>query len=134
MARARDNRLTRVAGSAARSGSPATRDRLAMEAWAAMAAVVRDGLAQAGIDPAGVRALQLASDRDADPPLRSGEPLEEFVAPDSDGLASKFADRIGNIVRIYQEGREPDFAKASLAELLAWCLSRTNQPSGKGSA
>jgi hypothetical protein len=135
MARARSTRLTRLAVSTARADSPASFDRMALQAWAIVADVVRDGLVEAGIDPAGVRALHLTADPGCDPiPPRSqrrqgaagddGEPFDKFVAPDSDGLAAVFAARIGAIVRTCGEGREPDFANASLAELLAWCLSR----------
>jgi hypothetical protein len=35
-----------------------------------------------------------------------------------------FAEKIGDIARRLRDGHEPDFASASLAELLAWCLSR----------
>jgi hypothetical protein len=134
MARARETRLTRVAVSAARGNSPVTVDRLSLDAWLTVAAFVHDALRQAGIDPARVRALHLLPDCGALPPLGSGQPGEEFVTSDGDGLAATFADRIGNIVRSYQDGRVPDFANASLAELLAWSLSRTNHGSGEGTA
>jgi hypothetical protein len=39
-------------------------------------------------------------------------------------LAGVFADKIGQIARRYEDGSKPDFANASLAELLAWCISR----------
>jgi hypothetical protein len=132
MARAHNTRLTRVAATAARANSPATLDRLALDAWATVAAFVADALRRAGIDPAGVRALHLLPDCEASPSLESVAPGEEFVTSDGDGLAANFADRIGNIVRAYQDGRELDFANASLAELLAWCLLQTNHGAGKG--
>ena len=134
MARARDTRLTRVAASAARSDSPANADRLALEAWAAVAAVVRDGVAQAGIDPAGIRALHLLPDLGSDRSVQFEEPGEEFVTSNSDGLAATFVDRLAGIVRAYEDGREPDFVNASLAELLAWCLWRKGKGSDKGAA
>jgi hypothetical protein len=86
---------------------------------AAVCAFVRNGLVLAGIDPSRARALRLA-------PIPAGDQkeAEEFVIDDADGLAGMFVERIGELVRRYQDGREPDFANASLAELLAWCLAR----------
>jgi len=39
-------------------------------------------------------------------------------------LAGKFAAKIGDMARRYQDGSAPDFANASSAELFAWCLAR----------
>jgi hypothetical protein len=35
-----------------------------------------------------------------------------------------FFAKMGEMARRYQGGGEPDLAKASLAELFAWCLAR----------
>jgi hypothetical protein len=48
---------------------------------------------------------------------------EEFELTGSDSLAGKFATRIADSARLYEDGLEPDFANASLAELFAWSLA-----------
>jgi hypothetical protein len=45
-----------------------------------------------------------------------------------------FAAKIGDMARRYQDGSEPDFANASLAELFAWCLVRPVSVPGTGAA
>jgi hypothetical protein len=134
MPRTRNTRLTRVAVSAAGADSPATLDCLAIEGWAALAAVVRDGLLRAGIDPAVSRALSSAPALDPAAAETKAEPCADFFTSDSDGLAASFAAKLANLMRTYQDGREPDFVNASLAELLAWCLSRASHPPVESSA
>jgi hypothetical protein len=99
-------------------------DRCAIRAWVVVCAVVNDGLAQAGIDPARARALRLAPHPNRLPASGARGQFEELGARDSDGLADKFAAKIGDMARRYQDGPEPDFANASSAELFAWCLAR----------
>ncbi len=110
---------------AGRTASAEASARATLGAWAAVCAFIRESVAQAGIDPAQVGALRLAPPPD---PLPDGEPQEEFVLCDGDGLASVFAEKIGQMARRYEDGHEPDFANASLAELFAWCISRENRP------
>ena len=141
MARARKERLfAEITAKADSRDSPTGRDRGALGALAAVCAFVRDGLVRAGIDPARARALRqapspppAAADASAIPAdRRSGvisvddqaEEVGEFVVEDADGLAAIFTDRLGALVRRFDDGHEPDFANASLAELLAWCLVR----------
>jgi hypothetical protein len=140
--RARDTRLARLTARGARADSAEAVDRCALRAWVAVRAVVNDGLAHAGIDPARARALRLAPHPGplAPPSLtlprsrgREGwgqseprEPFEEIAASDSDGLASVFAAKIDDMTRRYQDGSAPDFANASVAELFAWCLAQPN--------
>jgi hypothetical protein len=129
----------------ARGASAAGLDHCAPSAWDAVCAVVRDGLARAGIDPARARALRPAPGppRAADqtdlpgnaaqggsggsPGAGMKQAAEEFAIEDADGLAGIFAQKIGDLVRRYQDGQEPDFSKVSLAELLAWCLARAKE-------
>ena len=145
MAKATRTRLARMTASAARDDSAAGLDRGALSAWEAVCAVVRDGLARAGVDPARVRALSLATPSprasgqadvpgtaaDSGAPHSSGdkerEAPKEFVIEDADGLAGMFAGRMGDLAGRYQDGQEPDFANASLAELFAWCLARAEE-------
>ena len=91
-------------------------DRCAIRAWVAVCAIVNDGLAQAGIDPARARALRVARHpTPGTPALAGGRPgalpasgargqSEELGARDSDGLAGKFAAKIGDMARRYQDG------------------------------
>ena len=108
---------------AARADTAAGLDRRALGAWAAVCTFVRGGLVRAGIDPACASALRLA------PPSANEErgEAEEFVIDDPDGLAGMFAEKIGELARRYQDGQEPNFANASLAELFAWCLARAEE-------
>jgi hypothetical protein len=125
-----------------RRDSAAGVDHCGLSAWDAICAVVRDGLVRAGIDPASARALRAApvlprATGEADLPGNAAQAgierspgggakdeVEEFSLEDGDGLAAIFAEKVGHLVRRYQDGQEPDFAKVSLAELLAWCLTR----------
>jgi hypothetical protein len=98
-------------------------DRRALDGWAAVCEFVREGLVCAGIDPARAGALRFA------PPSANDDrgTAEEFVIKDADGLAGMFAEKIGQLARRYQDGQEPNFSNASLAELFAWCLSRAGE-------
>lgn len=127
MPRVLDGRLARLA-QRARFDSTADLDECTTRTWNTVCAIVRDGLVQAGIDPACATALWL---RAAEPPMAERDHkldpgcLEEAsAAGDGDGLAEMFAAKIGGIAGRFGDGHEPDFASASLAELLAWCASR----------
>lgn len=98
-------------------------NRSALGALGAVCAFVHDGLVRAGVDPARARALRLVLP-DPSAANDSNEDPEEFVIDDADGLAGIFAGKIAELVRRYEDGHEPDFARASLAELFAWCLAR----------
>jgi hypothetical protein len=121
MPRARDGRLARLTLQRTRAASAARLADCSPSAWNTVRAVVRDGLLRAGIDPERAPALRqggaTAQLTDLDLRLRD-EPAED----DCDGLAGVFAARIRDIARRFEDGHEPDFASASLAELLAWCL------------
>jgi hypothetical protein len=123
MPRAREHRLARLAAKSGRLDSAAGLDGCTSRARNRVRAFVRDGLLRAGIDPECVAALQQAG-----PPDQSGEldtALEEEPAVTDDaGLAGVFSGRIAGIVRRFEDGHAPDFASASLAELLAWCVYR----------
>jgi len=54
-------------------------------------------------------------------PLPASGAREQF---DDDGSMGVFFAKMGEMARRYQGGGEPDLAKASLAELFAWCLAR----------
>ena len=128
MARARDNRLARLAADTANDDAAKDRDRCMPGAWRTVCTIVRDQLMQSGIDPAQVTALRLGEARDL-PEL--GRADEEFDLPGGDSLASMFAAKIGGNARRYEDGHEPDFANASLAELFAWSLVRHTEKAGR---
>jgi len=109
-----------MAAQAGRSAAAQATERASLAARAAVCRLVREKLAQAGVDPEQVGALRLVPSGSR---LLEEEAEHAFVLTDGDGLAGVFADKIGQIARRY-EGSKPDFANASLAELLAWCISR----------
>jgi hypothetical protein len=126
--RARLDRLGRLVG----EGDDASAERRrVLLAWAAIGAAVRWSLVRQGIDPARVPALRVADEASAEL-AASGDPPPRF-APEQpardrdlsgDPLAS-FDDRIGRLVARYRGSVPaiPDIARASLAELLAWCIA-----------
>jgi hypothetical protein len=126
MRRARDKRLARLTADAARGASAEALDRRALRARAAICAMVKKKLVQSGVDAAGARILHrdemavLPSEPEASAELRHAE--KQLVDSDGDGLAQRFAAKIGEMARRYQDGTAPDLANASLAELLALCL------------
>jgi len=121
VARARDNRLARLAADTANDAAGKDRDRYMPGAWRRVCTIVRDELMKSGIDPAQVTALRLGEARDLP---EAGRADEEFDLPGGDSLASMFAAKIGGKARRYEDRHEPDFANASLAELFAWSLVR----------
>jgi hypothetical protein len=125
MARGRDTRLARITAKTEGIDSSETIDRTIPNALSAVRALVRRRLVERGIDPERVGALRLAPPQEM---LHAADAGEEFVLSDHDGLAGVFAEKIGQVAGRYEDGREPDFANASLAELLAWCLVRGGLP------
>ncbi|HMD67005.1 MAG TPA: hypothetical protein VKG22_10210 [Stellaceae bacterium] len=128
MPRVRDGRLARLTAESTRLDSTAGLDDCTLRAWNTVRAVVCDGLLRAGIDPACAIALKLGESAidmaDLGDRHELGRREEELAAGDHDGLAGIFSARIGDVVRRFRDGHEPDFGSASLAELFAWCLSR----------
>ena len=123
MRRVRDGRLSRLAAERTRRDSTTDLDECTPRAWSRVRAFVRDGLLQAGIDPECAAALRqgAADDELAELDMRFED---EPAAVEPDGLAGEFRARITGIARRFEDGHDPDFASASLAELLAWCLHR----------
>ena len=134
MRRVRDGRLARLAAERTRFDSTTGLDRCTLRAWNTVCDLVRDGLVQAGIDPESATALQLggmaAHMTDIADMLEVRRLEEELAVGDHDGLAGIFAVKIGDIARRFQDGHEPDFASASLAELFAWCVARRDSCGG----
>jgi hypothetical protein len=127
--RGRDTRLTRLASPAARADSAELLDRCARRARLRVCAIVTDRLMRSGIDSATARALRRGEATREQGTLADGlstrSPRDAATEPfDNDVLAGKFAAKIGDMARRYQDGSEPDVGEVSLAELYAWCLAR----------
>ena len=128
MARARDGRLARLAAESTRRDSALEVDEPTLSAWHRVRAFVRDGLLQAGIDSECATALRQgpAAGEMAELHTKTGDytKLAGEAAAEHDGLAGECRARIAGIARRFADGHQPDFASASLAELLAWCFYR----------
>ena len=134
MPRVRDARIARLAAERTRFDSTAGLDNCTLRAWDRVCGLVRDGLVQAGVDPENATAVQLGgmaahvTDIADKPQARRRE--EELAVGDQDGLAGIFRQKIGDVARRFRDGREPDFASASVAELFAWCVARRESCGG----
>ena len=134
MRRVFDGRLARLAAERTRFDSTIGLDRCTLRALNTVCDLVRDGLVRAGIDPENATALQLGGmatcmmEIAGAPALRRLE--EESAIGDDDGLAGIFAVKIRDIARRFEDGHEPDFTSASLAELFAWCVARRDSCGG----
>ena len=134
MPRVRDARVARLESERTRFDATADFGQCTPRAWNTVRALVRNGLVQAGIDPACAAALRRGSASadmtELDDILELHRLEEQLTEGDDDGLAGIFEGKIGDIARRFRDGHEPDFASASLAELLAWCLSRRGSCDG----
>jgi hypothetical protein len=122
--RARDARLARLARLAGCFKEPRSREserRRRLSARVAAGALIRESLARRGLDPARAPALSLAESA-AELAHDAPAPDRPSPAPDRDTPAERFAARIAAIAERLRERGEPDLARASLAELFAWCL------------
>ncbi len=121
--RTRDERLARIEASRKRAKKSGSERRRALEAQQALAAVIREGLEERGLDPARAAALsrtERAAATEPDPRA----PKDPAQARDPDSGLTLFWARLGRLAERFCEREEPDLARASLAELLAWLLSR----------
>ncbi len=136
MHRGRKVRLGRLAAPARHAEISAAEHRRALRARAAIGAAVRDCLMQAGIDPARAVMLRVADEAAGElaaiPDTPELERADAAIAagaghrgPDGD---SRFQAKMDDLVRHYREGGEIDPARASLAELHAWCLAALTGP------
>ncbi len=97
-----------------------------LRAKTAMGAIIRDALAQAGVDPARAPRLRLADEAALalaalpDPPVPPGAAAVPELGPDPDPFAAKML----ALAQRFADGGPPDFAAASFAELFAWSLAR----------
>jgi hypothetical protein len=134
MRRVFDGRLARLAAERARFDSTTGLDRCTLRAWNTVCDLVRDALVQAGVDPENATALQLGGMAGLMTDIADTSELQrleqELAIGDRDGLAGIFAVKIRDIARRFRDGHEPDFARASLAELFAWSLARRDPCGG----
>jgi hypothetical protein len=94
--------------------------------------VLREALVQLGIDPATVAMLQIADEAarelamtaDGAEGLDAGAPPPVADDPCDKPSAAMFEARMDGSVQRYRDKPAIDFAQASLAEALAWCLAR----------
>ena len=99
--------------------------------------VLREALAQLEIDPATVAMLQIAEEAARELAETAGglEGLDLGAPPPvaddqcDDDSAAQFEARIDGSVQRYRDEPGIDFAQASLAEALAWCLARLENSS-----
>jgi len=132
MARPLDTRLDRVEArkmaAAAERGSDAIRSRRIWRAEAAMGAV----MARAGVDAVRATRLCLADEAAAalgvlpDTPelQRADDSDAEAVNAHDRARADAFTPKILEMTSRFAEGKPPDFANASFAELFAWSLTQ----------
>jgi hypothetical protein len=128
MPKGRKTRLVRIKTNSDHKASSKASDRDGPGALAAICALIRRRLIEKGIDPERAAALRLSPPAE---PRQISDDAEEFVLSDSDSLTGLFVEKIGAIAGRYQNGDEPDFAQASLAELLAWCFATASPAEGE---
>jgi hypothetical protein len=154
MHRGREARLDRLIRRTGEGNRAAVERHRLLRARAAIGAAIRWSLAHRGIDPARAAALLVADEAAAelaalgDPPLRpcaerpaNGRALSDGCDPPDDPESrddvecpgdpdSGFDSRIGRLVARYRGDlpADPDLARASLAELFAWCIAAADGP------
>jgi hypothetical protein len=133
MQRPIDARLDRVQGrraaAAGRSAEAVESAHAVARAEVAIGAVIRAAMLQAGVDPACARRLALADEAAAElaaagvaPGSRPAEPPEAPAVFDPARPPDRFEAKMLALAETFADGRRPDFAKASFAELFAWSL------------
>jgi hypothetical protein len=141
MHRGREARLDRLIRRGGEGNRAAVERHRLLLTHAAIGAAIRESLARSGIDPGRAAALRIADEASAelaasgDPPpwlcaARAGGEHDSSDAPESLADAeSRFDDRMGRLVARCRDDppTEPDFARASLAELFAWCIAAADR-------
>lgn len=129
MPRTRDSRLTRLAASDGQNGA-ISGERCALEARIRLCALIRKRFEEAGLDPAALPVLRLGEEAasrlgEFDNARKSRRRKSEAAAEDDGDAGETFIVKIAGIVRRLRDGARLDLAAASLAELFAWCLARS---------
>jgi hypothetical protein len=124
--------MARLATRSAAADDAAAWRRATLRARVKLGMVLRQALVQLGIDPATVAMLQIA-DEAAQELAATGDGAEGLDVgalppvpsdPCDDATVATFEARIDGSVQRYRDEPAIDFAQASLAEALAWCLAR----------
>ncbi|HEY3910651.1 MAG TPA: hypothetical protein VGM07_12275 [Stellaceae bacterium] len=121
--------MARLAARRTAAGDAAARHGAALQARVNIGAVLRQALAQSGIDPAAVAMLrvgdaavhELAEPRDKPARPAANPPLDGD--PEPDPFAALFEAKMEDLVRRYRDRRDIDLAHTSLAEALAWGIA-----------
>jgi hypothetical protein len=137
MRRARDAQMARLAARSAATDDAASRHIATLRARVKIGMVLRQALGELGIDPATVAMLRIADEAalelavTADGAAGPDPGMPQPMAGDrsDSAAAAAFAARIEASLRGYRDGQGIDFAQASLAEALAWCLARLENSS-----
>jgi hypothetical protein len=137
MRRAREAQMARLAARSTAADDAAAWRIATLRARVKVGMVLREALAQLEIDPATVKMLQIADEatRELAETADSVEGLDAGALPPvaddqcDDDSAAAFEARIDGSVERYRDEPGIDFAQASLAEALAWCLARLENSS-----
>lgn len=131
MPRAREAQLARLARRGRAADDAAAWHTAALRARVAIGAVLRQALAQLGIDPATVAMLRLSDEAAQELATAADRPEPDTAATTplagdlrSDASIQAFEARLDRLVQRYRDGEGIDLARTSLAEALAWCLGR----------
>jgi hypothetical protein len=131
--RTRETRLARLAAVATRVELAEAARRRTLRARAAVCALIRHRLTQSGVDPVGAPVLRIGEAAAAELASLAKTPgmhrAERALADHGGHTAERaFEAKLLGIAQRYPHWGAPDFtadlAKASLAELLAWCMAR----------
>ena len=126
MPRAREARLARIVTQSTAPDTAALWHQTTLRARVKVGAALREALAELAIDPATVPMLGVA-DRAAQE-LANEDHAPAATVPLADGYddaaAETFSSSMAKLVRRYRDRHDIDFAQASLAEALAWCVAR----------
>jgi hypothetical protein len=137
MRRAREAQMARLAVRSTAADDAAAWRIATLRARVKLGTVLRQALVELGIDPATVKMLQIADEAarelaatpDGAEGLDAGAPPPVADDPCDDDSATAFEARIAGSVQRYRDEPGIDFAQASLAEALAWCLARLEKSS-----
>jgi hypothetical protein len=142
MRRAREAKMARLAARSTAADDAAAWRIATLRARVKVGMMVREALAQLEIDPATVAMLKIADEAarelaatpDGAEGLDAGAPPPVADDPCDDDSATAFEARIAGSVQRYRDEPGIDFAQASLAEALAWCLARLENSSSPEAA
>jgi hypothetical protein len=130
MPRVREKQMSRLRAQMKAPDDAAAWRAAALRARVKVGAFLRQALAQLQIDPTRAAMLSVCEEAvrelalSADGPEPSADPAVLTGERHCDAPAAALAARIDVLVRCHGEGEGIDFARASLAETLAWCAAR----------